>query len=215
LGIFFPPGFLPSAFLGEAAVLFVLSVLSILYYPIPMHSMQTMIAFESTTPASPRKWPNMTAAAPMMHSSGPAEVSRIFDKFTLGFKIITPELLFLLLIVIIKKSKPLFKKYLTAVLRSLFILFLRFSLPVELSVAEVEGDVDHHHRDVKIIEIIRKIDVAFYGLRRDAAEIAEADEEHEQKAFAFRRPCAQRAQNRNRPGDAERNYHYHFEYFRE
>ena len=58
-----------------------------------MHSMQTMIAFESTTPASPRKWPNMTAAAPMMHSSGPAEVSRIFVKSALGFKIITPRII--------------------------------------------------------------------------------------------------------------------------
>lgn len=55
-----------------------------------MHSMQTIIAFESITAASPRRYPNITAAAPMMHSSDPAEVSRIFDKSALGFKIITP-----------------------------------------------------------------------------------------------------------------------------
>jgi len=101
-------------------------------------------------------------------------------------------------------------------LRSLFFLFLRFRrLAVELSVAEVEGDIDHYHRDIQIIEKICYIEVAFNRFRRDTAEIAEADEEHEQKAFAFRRPCAQRAQDGNRPGNAERDYHYHFEYFRE
>jgi hypothetical protein len=137
----------------------------------------------------------MTAAAPMMQSSGPAEVSRIFDKFTFGFKIITPRLI------------------ISAAGRSSFILFRRFRrLPVELSVTEVEGDVDHHHRDVQIIEIIRQIEVAFDSLRRDAAEIAEADEQHEKQAFAFSRPCAQRAYDRERPGDAEGDYHRGFEY---
>ena len=81
------------------------------------------------------------------------------------------------------------------------------ALLFQLPVAEVEADVDRHHRDIEDVKIEREVVVVRHELRRNAADVAEQDEKAEQDALALRRAAAVRADDGKRPRNAEADDH--------
>ena len=78
-------------------------------------------------------------------------------------------------------------------------------------IPEVEAYIRRHHDDVRDIKPKREVVFVFEKLCAYAADIAERDKAHKQKAFALCRLRFQRAGDRHRPRKTEAQNHNRFE----